>query len=193
MSVAADRREPLALFLSNALQEVRLAPFSSRAARDPEEHFADIRARGAPPGLRIPAGFRFAGLHAEYVHALRENHALDFADLVIGVNRLFQFHPPALRRWQSRFQWIQVDEVQDTNRSEYRILRALAQPHRRLSFFGDVDQTIYEWRGSVPAEILTAYRQEFAPVGEIVFNQNYRSTRAILRACAGVIHALGEP
>ena len=190
MSVAADRREPLALFLSNALQEVRLAPFSSRAARDPEEHFADIRARGAPPGLRIPSGFRFARLHAEYVHALRENHALDFADLVIGVNRLFQFHPPALRRWQSRFQWIQVDEVQDTNLSEYRILRALAQPHRRLSFFGDVDQTIYEWRGSVPAEILTAYRQEFAPVGEIVFNQNYRSTRAILRACAGVIHAL---
>src|ERR1035438_7897717 len=51
MSVAADRREPLALFLSNALQEVRLAPFSSRAARDPEEQFADIRARGAPPPL----------------------------------------------------------------------------------------------------------------------------------------------
>ena len=190
MGVAADKREQLTLFLSNALQDARLAPFSSRAARDPEEHFAEIRARNAPPGLRIPAGFRFAALRDAYVHALRENHALDFADLVIGVNRLFQSHEPALRRWQSRFQWIQVDEVQDTNLSEYRILRALALPHRRLSFFGDVDQTIYEWRGSAPAEILTAYRREFAPVIEILFNQNYRSTRAILRASASLIRAL---
>jgi DNA helicase-2/ATP-dependent DNA helicase PcrA len=190
MNLAADRREPLSLFLSNALQEVRLTPFSSRAARDPEEHFAALRERNAPPGLRIPPAFRFALLRDQYVHALRENHALDFADLVIGVNRLFQSHPPALDRWRSRFQWIQVDEVQDTNLSEYRILAALAQPHRRLSFFGDVDQTIYEWRGSAPAEILTAYRRQFAPVREILFNQNYRSTRAILRACAGVIRSL---
>ena len=190
MNLAADRREPLSLFLSNALQEVRLAPFSSRTARDPEEHFAALRQRNAPPGLRVPPAFRFALLRDAYVHALRENHALDFADLVIGVNHLFQSHPPSLHRWQSRFHWIQVDEVQDTNLSEYRILAALAQPHRRLSFFGDVDQTIYEWRGSAPAEILTAYRKQFAPVREILFNQNYRSTRAILRACAGVIRAL---
>ena len=83
---------------------------------------------------------------------MRENHALDFADLVIGVNRLWLESEPSLRRWQERYQWIQVDEVQDTNVSEYRVLRALALPHRRLSFFGDVDQTIYEWRGSAPGE-----------------------------------------
>ena len=190
MSLAADRRERLAFFLSGALEELRLAPFSSRPPRDPEDHFADICTRKAPPGLRVPPSFRFAQFHAAYVHALRENHALDYADLVIGVNRLFQSHEPSLRRWQERFSWIQVDEVQDTNPSEYRILAALARPHHRLSFFGDVDQTIYEWRGSSPAEILTAYRREFAPVREIQFNQNYRSTRAILRACAGVIRAL---
>ncbi len=76
------------------------------------------------------------------------------------------------------------------NVSEYRILRALAAPHRQLSFFGDVDQTIYEWRGSAPGEILTSYRKEFAPVRAILFTQNYRSTRAILRACSSVVHAL---
>jgi DNA helicase II / ATP-dependent DNA helicase PcrA len=195
MGVTAERRERLGFFLSNALQEIRLAAFGNlaggnHAGRGQEDLFQDIRDKNAPPGLRIPSTFRFAALHAEYVHALRESHALDFADLVIGVNRLWQEAGPSLRRWQERFQWIQVDEVQDTNVSEYRILRAIASSHRRLSFFGDVDQTIYEWRGSAPGEILASYRKEFAPVQEILFTQNYRSTRAILRACSSVVHAL---
>jgi len=195
MGVTAERRERLGFFLSNALQEIRLAAFGSltgggHAGRGQEDLFQDIRDKNAPPGLRVPSTFRFAALHAEYVHALRESHALDFADLVIGVNRLWQEAGPSLRRWQERFQWIQVDEVQDTNVSEYRILRALASSHRRLSFFGDVDQTIYEWRGSAPGEILASYRKEFAPVREILLTQNYRSTRAILRACSSVVHAL---
>jgi len=190
MGVVADKRERLGFFLSNALQEIRLAPFGSHAPRGQDELFEDIRDKSAPPGFNAPTTFRFAKLHAEYVHALRESHAIDFADLVIGVNRLWQESESSLRRWQERFQWIQVDEVQDTNVSEYRILRAIAQSHRRLSFFGDVDQTIYEWRGSAPGEILSSYRKEFAPVREILFTENYRSTRAILRACSGVVHAL---
>jgi DNA helicase II / ATP-dependent DNA helicase PcrA len=195
MGVTAERRERLGFFLSNALQEIRLAPFGTQATgnqagRSQEDLFQDIRDKNAPPGLRIPPSFRIDKLHAEYVHTLRESHALDFADLVIGVNRLWQEAGPSLRRWQERFQWIQVDEVQDTNVSEYRILRAIASSHRGLSFFGDVDQTIYEWRGSAPGEILTSYRKEFAPVREILLTQNYRSTRAILRACSSVVHAL---
>jgi DNA helicase-2/ATP-dependent DNA helicase PcrA len=190
MGVTAERRERLGFFLSTALQEIRLAPFGNHAARSQEDLFQDLRDKNAPPGLRVPTAFRFEKLHAEYVHALRESHALDFADLVIGVNRLWQEAGPSLRRWQERFQWIQVDEVQDTNVSEYRILRAIAASHRRLSFFGDVDQTIYEWRGSAPGEILTSYRKEFAPVREILLTQNYRSTRAILRVCSSVVHAL---
>ena len=190
MGVIADKRERLGFFLSNALQEIRLAPFGNHEKRGQDELFEDIRDKSAPPGFRAPASFRFGKLHAEYVHTLRESHALDFADLVIGVNRLWQESEPSLRRWQERFQWIQVDEVQDTNVSEYRILRAVASSHRRLSFFGDVDQTIYEWRGSAPGEILSSYRKEFAPVREILFTQNYRSTRAILRACSSVVHAL---
>lgn len=195
MGVAAEKRERLGFFLSNALQEIRLAAFGSldannRARRSQDSLFQAIREKSSPPGLRVPSTFRFEQFHAEYVHALRESHALDFADLVIGVNRLWQEAGPNLRRWQERFQWIQVDEVQDTNVSEYRILRALAAAHRRLSFFGDVDQTIYEWRGSAPEEILTSYRKEFAPVREILLTQNYRSTRAILRACESVVHAL---
>lgn len=190
MGVVAERRERLGFFLSNALEEIRLAPYGAHPRRDQEALFAEIRGKSAPPGFNTPANFRFAQLHAAYVHALRESHALDFADLVIGVNRLWQESEPSLRRWQERFQWIQVDEVQDTNVSEYRILRAIAGGHRRLSFFGDVDQTIYEWRGSAPGEILANYRREFAPVREILFTENYRSTRAILRVCSSVVHAL---
>ena len=190
MGVLAEKRERLGFFLSNALQEIRLAPFGSHGERNQEQLFEDIRDKSAPPGFRAPATFRFAKLHADYVHALRESHAIDFADLVIGVNRLWQESAASLKRWQQRFQWIQVDEVQDTNVSEYRILRAIAESHKHLSFFGDIDQTIYEWRGSAPGEILNSYRKEFAPVREILLTENYRSTRAILRACSGVVHAL---
>jgi DNA helicase-2/ATP-dependent DNA helicase PcrA len=90
MGVVADKRERLGFFLSNALQEIRLAPFGSHAPRGQDELFEDIRDKSAPPGFNAPTTFRFAKLHAEYVHALRESHAIDFADLVIGVNRLWQ-------------------------------------------------------------------------------------------------------
>jgi len=131
----------------------------------------------------------FPPILIEYVHLLRERHAVDFADLIHGLNKLFSENPGILQRYQKRFSWIQIDEVQDTNRSEYLPLRLLAEPHKRLSFFGDVDQTIYQWRGSVPHDILCDYRARFAPVREIRFTRNYRSTRRIIAACEKLIQA----
>jgi DNA helicase-2/ATP-dependent DNA helicase PcrA len=131
--------------------------------------------------------FRFPEILNAYKRELRENHAIDFAGLIATVNWLWDEHPEALERWRRKFSWIQVDEVQDTNRSEYRILAALARPHGQLSFFGDIDQTIYEWRGSAPREILDCYRKTFGPVREIQFVTNYRSTRSILEACARLV------
>jgi DNA helicase-2/ATP-dependent DNA helicase PcrA len=131
--------------------------------------------------------FRFGDLFDAYRRELRENHALDFAGLIASVNWLWDHHPEAVERWRRKFTWIQVDEVQDTNRGEYRILERLARPPARLSFFGDVDQTIYEWRGSAPRAILGMFRASFHPVREIKLVTNYRSTRPILEACSRLV------
>jgi len=122
--------------------------------------------------LKLKATSRSQSFHCAeilelYIIELRENHALDFNDLIIHVSELFKNNEEVLARWQERFRWIQVDEVQDTNWSEYSILSAIGRKHRQLSFFGDVDQTIYEWRGSVPQTIIAVFKKEFGPIVEI--------------------------
>ena len=131
-----------------------------------------------------------ARLLADYGAALAASGALDFSDLVLKVDRLFQGHPDRLARWQQQFPWLQVDEVQDTNLPEYHILAKLAWESRDLAFFGDIDQTIYEWRGSDPFRTLGEFKRRFAPVREIALVTNYRSSRVILRACESFIKAL---
>ncbi len=133
--------------------------------------------------------FHCAEILELYITELRENHALDFNDLIIHVSELFKTNEGVLARWQERFSWIQVDEVQDTNWSEYSILSDIGRKHRQLSFFGDVDQTIYEWRGSVPQTIIRAFKKEFGPIVEINLKRNYRSTQKILEACRSIIRS----
>lgn len=175
--------ERAAYLFHMAGQQARLSRYDDAQVRKPQAVFEQAAARAAFPLSRRVA---FAELLAAYVHTLRENHAVDFADLILGVNRLWDENPAALDRWRRRFAWMQVDEVQDTSRAEYRVLRMMAASHRQLSFFGDIDQTIYEWRGSAPFEIVKEYRREFQP--EVIpLVRNYRSTQAILAACAEVI------
>jgi DNA helicase-2/ATP-dependent DNA helicase PcrA len=140
----------------------------------------------APANL---AGCDPVELLACYNQSLREYNQLDFPDLIACVVRLFREHPATLDRWQHLYRWIQVDEIQDTNEAEYDIIAQLAAIHKELAFFGDIDQTIYEWRGSVPFHVLGRFKCQFAPVTERVLVQNYRSTRTILRACEAFIKA----
>ena len=175
-----------------AAEQARLSKYNEPAARDAETVFRGALQDAYFKALDRRQDFHFPAMLRDYVSALRQNHALDFADLILGVLLLWEEQPAVLARWQESFCWIQVDEVQDTSRAEYRVLRQLAAGHRQLSFFGDVDQTIYEWRGSAPFEILEQYRRDFGPVEEIVFTKNYRSTQGILRACAAFIAAYGR-
>lgn len=168
-----DEKKNFAIY--DALNRTRLARYESLPGTAPKLSVA-------PTVL----GNHLKSFLAAYVQELRENHALDFTDLIVGVNRLFNENPAVLEVWREKFTWIQVDEVQDTSHAEYRILRMMAERHGQLSFFGDVDQTIYGWRGSAPFEILDDYRAAFNPE-EIHLFRNYRSTRAILEACAALI------
>ncbi|MCP3981131.1 MAG: UvrD-helicase domain-containing protein [bacterium] len=116
----------------------------------------------------------------KYHAALAERHALDFGDLIYHVRCMLHRVPERSRRWQERFDWVQVDEVQDTHFSEYDVLRMLGRNARGMAFFGDVDQTIYEWRGSNPAHVLAEFERDFAPLRRLELRENYRATRSLL-------------
>ena len=123
---------------------------------------------------------RTASIAIEYQRALQLRHALDFQDLVAFTWAMVKENEEIHERWIDRFDFIQVDEVQDTHFSEYRIVHTLAQKSGNLALIGDFDQTIYEWRGSEPRKLIEAFRRDFAPVTLMPLKVNYRSTKRLL-------------
>lgn len=149
--------------LYRCAETAKLGPHLGRAV-DLRKMFWSELSRVPLRGTVISAAFDPARVLERYNERLIDNHALNFADLVARVAGLFSEDPEALARWRERFCWIQVDEMQDTNLAEYAVISALAREHKNLALFGDLDQTVYEWRDSVPQEIVRRFRREFAPV-----------------------------
>ncbi len=147
IKVPREEYDRFEFLLFEASGNARLSRYNDDTPSKPADIFHKLLEDSSLKSIDRRQDFRFPEMMNDYVAALRENHALDFSDLIRGVNILWDENPAALARWQRKFSWVQVDEVQDTNRSEYRILSKLASPGRNLSFFGDLDQTIYEWRG----------------------------------------------
>jgi DNA helicase II / ATP-dependent DNA helicase PcrA len=123
-----------------------------------------------------------ASIAIEYQKNLRSRHALDFQDLLVLVRSMIKENEDIRERWMNRYDFIQVDEVQDTHFSEYRVVRALAQRSGNLAMIGDFDQTIYEWRGSQPELLIETFKKDFAPVTVMRLEENYRATRKLLNA-----------
>lgn len=121
----------------------------------------------------------------KYHNLLAARNALDFADLIYHVRAMLALMPDKRDRWSRRFDWIQVDEVQDTHHSEYDVIRQLALRTKNVALFGDIDQTIYEWRGSEPDAVLELFKEDFKPVAELSLVDNYRATRTLLRLADG--------
>lgn len=117
----------------------------------------------------------------QYQRRLREYGMMDFTALVTGVLSAFE-NPSIRQRWQNRYDWLELDEVQDTNKIEYMIIRNLYMKHYNIGLFGDLRQTIYEWRGSVPHEIIQNFKLNSPGYKEVRFTENYRSTKTILHA-----------
>ena len=129
----------------------------------------------------------------QYQEVLADRHALDFADLILMVRAMLKNYPDVRERWMNRFDLIQVDEVQDTHLSEYEIVRCLALRNKNLAFVGDTNQTIYEWRGSQPWELLEAFERDFSPVTRMSLKVNYRATEVLVRAANSVARHLTSP
>lgn len=127
-----------------------------------------------------------AKLYKEYQSRLRANNALDFGDLIMLCVKLFDDHPDVLERYQERFRYILVDEYQDTNHAQYRLVNLLAAKHRNICVVGDDDQGIYSWRGADIRNILD-FERDYPETKVVKLEQNYRSTQRILEAAYHVI------
>src|SRR2546422_3171828 len=117
-----------------------------------------------------------AEIYAGLGPALRQANAMDFDDLLLFPLTLFAEHPERLAYWQRRFDHVLVDEFQDTNAAQYRLVKQLAMEHRNLCVVGDDDQAIYGWRGADVRHMLS-FQQDFPGTTLIKLEQNYRSTQ----------------
>ena len=121
-----------------------------------------------------------------YEQRLRAANALDFDDLLVKTLQLFVEHPPVLEYYQGRFQYVHVDEYQDTNYAQYQLVRLITRKSRNLCVVGDDDQSIYGWRGADIRNILD-FEKDFPDATVIKLEQNYRSTANILDAANQII------
>lgn len=125
-------------------------------------------------------------VYEEYEKQLLKNHALDFDDLLMKTIQLFQRVPEVLEYYQRKFQYIHVDEYQDTNKVQYRLVKMLAEKYQNICVVGDSDQSIYSWRGADISNILS-FEKDYPDAEVILLEQNYRSTKTILKAANKVI------
>lgn len=139
----------------------------------PEEVFAEL----TPTYRRLACA---------YQKELASRHGLDFADLIYFARAMLEDRE-IRKRWENRFSLIQVDEMQDTHLNEYQLLRVLARGVEQMVLVGDLDQTIYEWRGSEPENVLKHFRKDFPHSRSFSFTTNYRTTQKLLEAADSVV------
>ena len=145
--------------------------------------------RGEFPEELATAGFQDeipVRIYARYQERLRQANAFDFGDLLLYTVQLFEQHPQVLETYRQRFQHILIDEFQDTNQVQYRLIRLLAGDGANLCVVGDDDQSIYAWRGADIGNIL-GFERDFPDARIIRLEQNYRSTETILAAAGEVV------
>ncbi|MEO0160924.1 MAG: UvrD-helicase domain-containing protein [candidate division WOR-3 bacterium] len=143
-----------------------------------------------PDNYYNPVDDRFSNIiktiYRIYNQKLKESNALDFDDLILKTIELFKIQPEILEKYQERFKYIMVDEYQDTNRAQYIFTNLLAAKYRNLCVVGDDDQSIYSWRGAEIRNILD-FERDYPEARIIKLEQNYRSTKIILRAASEVV------
>jgi len=137
-------------------------------------------------GARDPDTEKLASVYERYQQRLRSANALDFDDLLLKTVELFDRSPELAAAYSGRFRYIHVDEYQDTNRVQYRLIRHLTRAHHNLCVVGDEDQSIYRWRGASIENILS-FEKDFREACVLRLERNYRSTQVILDGASAVV------
>ncbi|HEY8315078.1 MAG TPA: DUF3553 domain-containing protein [Candidatus Baltobacteraceae bacterium] len=131
-------------------------------------------------------GERYANVYAEYQRRLNESNSLDFDDLIVRTIDLFEKDEPTRTKWQNKFQYVLVDEYQDVNFAQYRLVAILADKYKNITVVGDDDQSIYSWRGS-DYKMILRFEDDFPGAKVFKLEENYRSTQRILEAANALV------
>ncbi len=134
---------------------------------------------------------KVAKIYTWYEAELKKNNSVDFGDLILKPVRLFEKNPEVLKLYHHRLHYFMVDEYQDTNHAQYRLIQLLASQSQNLCVVGDDDQSIYRWRGANIRNILD-FEQYFPAATVIKLEQNYRSTKNIIQAAGEVVKKIAE-
>lgn len=127
-----------------------------------------------------------AKVYTYYDERLKKLYGLDFDDLILFTTKLFDLYPKVLEKWSKKYHYIHVDEFQDIDKEQYKLIKQLSTVHDNVYVVGDPDQTIYTWRGA-DVNIIVNFDKDFKDTKTIVLNQNYRSTNNILSGANSVI------
>ena len=130
--------------------------------------------------------------YTAYQKELRQSESVDFDDLIMLTLRLFDQNPDVLTYYQQKFQYIHVDEYQDTNHAQYQLVKLLASRFKNICVVGDADQSIYGWRGADMQNILD-FEKDYPQAKVVLLEENYRSTKTILQAANEVIKNNKKP
>jgi DNA helicase-2/ATP-dependent DNA helicase PcrA len=168
------RIEDDALTPRNVLSRIS---YAKNQAQTPEQ----MRAEAFGPDTR-----KVADVYAGYQGLLKQSNAVDFDDLLLRTAGVLRESAVVRQKWQARFQYLHVDEYQDTNRVQYELLRLLTNENKNVCVVGDEDQSIYRWRGA-DVSILLSFARDFAAAKVVRLESNYRSTQTILDAAAAVV------
>ncbi len=171
--------------LKTVMKELNL-DFKMFHPRAMQSAIEQLKNEGVIPDQYRPSPYnifqkRLALVYQRYQEDLRRNNGLDFGDLLAFVAILFKSFPEILRSYQELCRYVMVDEFQDTNLIQYRLIRQIGERHRNICVVGDDDQSIYRWRGAEVGNILN-FEKDFPETKVITLEQNYRSTQNILQA-----------
>ncbi|WP_119327138.1 DNA helicase PcrA [Companilactobacillus musae] len=170
MNLDPKRYDPRAILgtISNAKNELQTPAEYAQSAASPYEQTV-------------------ASVYDAYAKEMGRNNSLDFDDLIMQTSELFDQCPDVLEKYQEKFQYIHVDEYQDTNEAQYKLVKQLGAKYRNVCVVGDADQSIYGWRGANIQNIMN-FEKDYPEATTIKLEQNYRSTKTILKAANEVIN-----
>ena len=188
--VIYDSQDQLAL-IRNLMDEEGISESPLIDPKSAQQMIHHAKTRGtSPEELLVPNALprtRLAGqLYRQYQETLKGCNALDFEDILNFCLKLFESHAEKMQEIRDRFRYVMVDEYQDTNSVQYRLLKHLVRDHRNLCVVGDDDQSIYGWRGAEPGNLFQ-FEKDFPDVKVVRLEQNYRSTEVILKAANALI------
>ncbi len=169
------------LGVDETFMKYRAAMSRISTAKSAKETPADFYKQTADPRMS-----RLATIYEQYEARLQQANALDFDDLLLQAVRLFAYDADLRRRYNDYLEYLMIDEYQDTNRTQYELMRLLSAKHGNVAVVGDEDQSIYSWRGADIRNILD-FEKDYPNACVIRLEQNYRSTKNILDAAGAVV------